>query len=120
MEEKNEIQQKINRDDTGRVINNRELNRLLEESLQKLPLAYRSVFVLREMEGFNIADTAELLKISSINVKVRLNRAKTMLRDQLEKFYTSSDIYEFNEIYCDAIVHGVYNRINQQTNSSWK
>jgi RNA polymerase sigma-70 factor (ECF subfamily) len=118
MEEKQE--QKINREETGRVIANRELSRVLEESLQKLPLSYRSVFILREMEGFSVAETAGLLQITPINVKVRLNRAKTMLREQLEKFYTSSELYEFNEIYCDAIVHGVFNRIHQNTDTSCK
>jgi len=119
MEEKN-ADQKINREETGRVIVNRELSRLLEESLQKLPLSYRSVFVLREIEGFSVAETSELLHISPINVKVRLNRAKTMLRERLEKFYSSSELYEFNEIYCDAIVHGVFNRIHKNTDPSWK
>lgn len=119
MEEKHE-QDKINREETGRVIVNRELSRLLEGSLQKLPLSYRNVFVLREMEGFSVAETAELLHITPINVKVRLNRAKTMLREQLEKFYTSSELYEFNEIYCDAIVQVVFNRIHQNTDPLWK
>ncbi len=35
------------------------------------------------------------------NVKVRLNRAKMMLRKEIEKTYTPEDIYEFNLIYCD-------------------
>jgi RNA polymerase sigma-70 factor (ECF subfamily) len=108
-------QVKINREETGRVIVNRELARLLEISLKNLPLPYRSVFLLRELEGFSIAETADLLEITPINVKVRLNRAKTMLRQQLEKFYTASELFEFNEIYCNAIVHNVFEKIHQQT-----
>jgi RNA polymerase sigma factor (sigma-70 family) len=58
-------------------LNRKEMARLVEYSLEKIPFAYKTVFVLREMEGFSVAETAALLNISTINVKVRLNRAKT-------------------------------------------
>jgi RNA polymerase sigma factor (sigma-70 family) len=56
---------------------NKEFTTVLERALQNLPLNYRTVFVLRQVEGFSVAETAELLKISPVNVKVRFNRAKT-------------------------------------------
>lgn len=96
-----------------KAVANRELSKILEASLQKLPLLYRSVFVLREVEGFNVAETAELLNISNVNVKVRLNRAKALLQKQLEQMYTSAELYEFNLVYCDAIVRSVFERIQQ-------
>jgi RNA polymerase sigma factor (sigma-70 family) len=99
-----------NRETENKVLN-RELARVLEESLQQLPLPYRTVFVLREVEGFNVAETAELLGLTAVNVKVRLNRAKTMLQKQLEKTYTSVDLYEFHFMYCDKIVRNVFERI---------
>ena len=94
-----------------KYVGNRELAKALEDSLQQLPEMYRTVFILREVEGFSVAETADLLNITLINVKVRTNRAKTMLQKQLEKYYTSSDIYEFNLKYCDNIVHKVFERI---------
>jgi RNA polymerase sigma factor (sigma-70 family) len=97
--------------DTEKRVLNRELSRLLEASLQHLPLAYRSVFLLREVEGFSVQETADLLGITPINVKVRLNRAKTMLQKQLERYYSTADLYEFNLIYCDAVVKRVFERI---------
>lgn len=97
--------------DTEKRVLNRELSRLLETSLQHLPLAYRSVFLLREVEGFSVKETADLLAITPINVKVRLNRAKAMLQKQLEQYYTTADLYEFNLVYCDAIVKRVFDRI---------
>ncbi|HEY0356215.1 MAG TPA: sigma factor-like helix-turn-helix DNA-binding protein, partial [Flavisolibacter sp.] len=95
----------------------KELSGMIEFSLQQLPLMYRMVFVLREMEGFNVAETAELLSISTVNVKVRLNRAKAMLQKQLEKLYSSAELYEFNLVYCDGMVQRVFDRIHSiQTN----
>lgn len=90
---------------------NRELGKVLEESLQQIPLAYRSVFVLREIEGFNVAETADLLGLTHVNVKVRLSRARAMLQKQLEKFYSAADLYEFHLKYCDKIVGNVFERI---------
>ncbi|HEX6334251.1 MAG TPA: sigma-70 family RNA polymerase sigma factor [Flavisolibacter sp.] len=97
-----------------KITMNRELSKLLEASLQEIPLIYRTVFVLREIEGFSVAETAELLTISPVNVKVRLNRAKALLQKQLEQFYTRSDIYEFNLVYCDAVVRRTFEAINKQ------
>jgi RNA polymerase sigma factor (sigma-70 family) len=91
---------------------NKEFTAVLEVALQKLPLSYRSVFLLREIEGFSVAETAEMLNISQVNVKVRFNRAKSMLQKQLEHFYISANLYEFNLVYCDKIVNRVYDHIN--------
>lgn len=89
----------------------REFSRVLEHSLEQMPLIYRSVFVLREMEGFNVAETADILNITPINVKVRLNRARAILQKKMEQFYSAAEIYEFNLIYCDAIVRNVFEKI---------
>lgn len=97
---------------TERTVMNRELSKALELSLQQISLPYRCVFILREMEGFSVAETAALLEISPVNVKVRLNRAKTLLQKQLEQLYTATDLYEFNLVYCDAIVKRVFERIS--------
>ena len=97
--------------DTERIVVNKELAKILEESLQHLPMPYRSVFLLREIEGFSVAETAELLNITQVNVKVRTNRAKAMLQKQLEKFYSSMELYEFHLTYCDKIVKKVFEQI---------
>jgi RNA polymerase sigma-70 factor (ECF subfamily) len=94
---------------------NRELSSVLEKSLESIPVIYRSVFVLREVQGFSVAETAELLGITPVNVKVRLNRAKSLLQKQLEQFYTANEIYSFNLIYCDNIVKRVFDEINKKT-----
>lgn len=96
---------------------NRELNKVLESSLEKVPVMYRIIFVLREIEGFSVAETAELLNITTVNVKVRLNRAKAQLKTQIGQFYSNNEIYSFNLIYCDAIVHKVFERIDRMGNA---
>lgn len=84
---------------------------MLERSLQNLPATYRTVFVLREIEGFSVKETAELLGITDTNVKVRLNRAKAQLQKEIEQTYSQSEIYSFNLVYCDGIVQNVFTRL---------
>ncbi|HNP96942.1 MAG TPA: sigma-70 family RNA polymerase sigma factor [Cyclobacteriaceae bacterium] len=96
---------------TNRAVVNNELSRVIEGALQSIPLEYRMVFSLREVSGLNTAETAEVLNISEANVKVRLTRARKMLRTEIEKMYSAEDIFEFNLIYCDQIVQKVMTEI---------
>jgi RNA polymerase sigma-70 factor (ECF subfamily) len=97
---------------TENKIMSKELGNVIESALSKLAFEYRMVFSLRELNGFSIAETAQSLNISESNVKVRLNRAKSMLRTEIEKTYSPDDIYEFNLIYCDQIVNRVMTQIS--------
>ena len=91
---------------------NKELGHVLENALATIPEDYRLVFTLRELNGLSVSETAALTDLSESNVKVRLNRAKTMLRSKIEKVYSSADIYEFNLVYCDTLVERVMSAIN--------
>ncbi len=99
--------------DTYRSVLNNELSNVIVGALTSIPLEYRMVFSLRELNGMSTAETAEALDISETNVKVRLNRAKQMLREKVEKMYTPEDIFEFNLIYCNRIVNGVMKAISK-------
>ncbi len=120
---KNEIMQDVDEystpmftnrnNDTDKVVQNRELGHIIENALEKIPFDYRMVFSLREINGLNVAETAEMLSISEANVKVRLNRAKTMLRSEIEGIYSASKLFEFNLIYCDAMVENIMKKINE-------
>ena len=92
-----------------RSVLNAELNAFIEQALSILPLDYRITFSLREINGLSVAETAETLDISESNVKVRVNRAKNLLRKELEKTYSPQDLFDFNLIYCDAMVGRVMN-----------
>lgn len=94
------------------VLNN-ELSNIVANALISIPLEYRMVFSLRQMNGMSIAETAELLDISETNVKVRLNRARQMLREKVEEMYSPEDIFEFNLIYCNKIADTVMTTINK-------
>ena len=96
---------------TEKIVLNKELSKVLEKSLAEIPLTYRTVFILREVEGFSTAETAELMNSTPVNVKVRLSRAKVLLQKKVENFYSSADIFEFNAVYCDAIVKRVFESI---------
>ena len=100
-----------NNGNTERTVMNKELSRIIETSIEQIPFEYRMVFSLREITGLSVAETAETLEISEANVKARLSRAKAMLRKEIEKKYSSEDIYEFNLIYCDMMVKRVMNEI---------
>lgn len=97
--------------DTNKTVMNRELSLVIENALKDVPLDYRMVFSLREINGLNVIETAEALSISEANVKVRLNRAKTILKKEIEKTYTAKDIFEFNLVYCDAITNNVMKKL---------
>ena len=99
---------------TERTIANRELNSVIERAIMKIAFDYRMVFLLREINGLSVQETAKTLNISETNVKVRLNRAKAMLRKEIEKMYTPDEIFQFNLIYCDKIVDNVMKRISEE------
>ena len=99
--------------DTDKIIQNRELGSIIEKALVQIPLDYRMVFSLRELNGLNVSETAEMLNISEANVKVRLNRAKAMLRKEIESSYSANELFEFNLIYCNAMVENVMKKINE-------
>lgn len=96
---------------TGKSVVNSELKHVLEEAVRKIPEDYRMVFALRELNGMNVNETAEALHITESNVKVRLNRAKAMLRNEIQKTYSPDEIFEFNLIYCAAMVERVMKAI---------
>ncbi|HYG19038.1 MAG TPA: RNA polymerase sigma factor [Ohtaekwangia sp.] len=84
---------------------------LIEQAIDQLPEKYRVIYVLKEVEGMDNSQIAELLQLSDANVKVRLHRAKTLLKDVLYKLSADSTIFEFGNQRCDAIVARVMKRL---------
>jgi RNA polymerase sigma-70 factor (ECF subfamily) len=62
-----------------------ELGRILDEAIQSLKPAYRTVFILRDIEEMSIEETAEALGLSISAVKSRLLRARLQLREKLTR-----------------------------------
>jgi RNA polymerase sigma-70 factor (ECF subfamily) len=90
---------------------NKELKLLLERAVNTLPEKYKLVFVMREVQGMSTNETMEALNIGESNVKIRLNRAKDMLRAELNSYWQPQELYEFNLVRCDVIVNNVMNEL---------
>lgn len=60
----------------------------LELAIRELSPTLRTVFVLRELEGFSVQETAETLHITTDVVKTRLHRARLQLRERLSTYFT--------------------------------
>jgi RNA polymerase sigma-70 factor, ECF subfamily len=65
------------------LVHNNEIRRLLDEALARLDEKHRLVFLLRDVEGLSVRETAEALGLSEANTKVRLLRARLQLREDL-------------------------------------
>lgn len=67
------------------LVQKHEIQRLLDEALAKLDEKHRLVFLLRDVEGFSVKETAEALGLTEANTKIRLLRARLQLREQLTR-----------------------------------
>lgn len=85
----------------------RENRRLLELAIGRLPEKYRMVYMLREVEGMDTFEVAACLQISESNTKVRLHRARTLLKEELYSLAGGAEIFEFGNSRCDNIVDRV-------------
>ena len=97
--------------DTSTVFLKKEFAHVIENAVQQLPEDYRITFALRVLAGLSVADTAALMNTTAVNVKVRLSRARLMLRKAIEQLYSPEDVYEFNLIYCNSIVAAVMSKL---------
>jgi len=92
-----------------------EVRRLLERKIDELPLVFRTVFILREIEEMTVEETAECLSIPDATVRTRLFRARGMLREALarEMDLSSPDVFGFAGERCNRIVAAVLARFRQ-------
>lgn len=90
-----------------------ELRKLLEQSIDALPVAQRAVLMLRDVEELSTTETAEALGISEENVKVRLHRARSLLRKKLyaETSIGKKQAFSFLGARCDQMVRNVLEAI---------
>ena len=76
------------------VYNQAEMNEILTKTIGGLPGGFRTVFVLRDVEGLSTEETAEALQLSVPAVKSRLLRARLQLRERLSKFFQKPKVSE--------------------------
>lgn len=89
-----------------------EVRELLDQALDALSPDSRMVFVLREIEGLDTAETAEALGVSEEAVRTRLLRARgTLRRDLARAGVETPDAYRLHLDRCDRVVGGVLPRL---------
>ncbi|NIA53646.1 RNA polymerase sigma factor [Massilia sp. TW-1] len=88
--------------------------RLIETGIDKLPAAFRTVFVLRAVEELTVEETADTLGIPEATVRTRYFRARAMLREALarEIDFAIEDAFGFDGARCDRIVDTVRRRLD--------
>lgn len=85
---------------------------LVEQAIDQLPEKYKLIYILKEVEGLDHNAIAECLDLSVSNVKVRLHRAKEMLKNTLLQFSSNNNkVFEFGNKRCDKIVEYVMSHI---------
>jgi len=66
--------------------------RQIEEAIDRLPILYRSVLVLRDVEGFSLEEVSRIMETSVPAVKSRLHRARNAVRESLMTYYFDRDL----------------------------
>ena len=91
-----------------------EVRRILERRIDELPIAFRTVFVMREVEDMTVEETAACLAIPSATVRSRLFRARALLREALARDMDSAtvEVFGFLGERCDRIVAAVLARVS--------
>jgi RNA polymerase sigma-70 factor, ECF subfamily len=92
-----------------KVLMRRQIAKLLETAIARLPDTFRPVFVLREIEGLSVEDTAEALQIPEETVKTRLFRARRRLQKELDPELCGalSETFPFAGADCEALTNRV-------------
>jgi len=100
-------------DDPERTMAQREIQHVVERAIDELPEPFRMVFITRVVEGMNVEETADILGVKPETVKTRLHRARTMLRDSVERKIgpVVMDAFPFAGRRCDRLTDAVLTRL---------
>ena len=96
-----------------KLLMRRQIAKLLEAAIARLPDTFRPVFVLREIEGLSVEDTAEALQIPEETVKTRLFRARRRLQKELDPELSGalSETFPFAGADCEAMTERVLTKL---------
>jgi RNA polymerase sigma-70 factor (ECF subfamily) len=100
--------------DPERAAAGREFSGMVEQAIDGLPEIYRTVLIMREVEGMSTLETAAVLDVEADVVKTRLHRARTSLREAIEERLGGQmkNAYTFGNERCDRVVAAVLTRLN--------
>jgi RNA polymerase sigma-70 factor (ECF subfamily) len=90
--------------------------RMLERRIDELPVAFRTVFVMREVEDMSVEETAACLGIPPATVRTRLFRARALLRESLARELDAAtvDVFGFAGARCDRVVEKTLSMLNAE------
>jgi RNA polymerase sigma-70 factor (ECF subfamily) len=97
-----------------------EIRRVIEAAVDQLPVAFRSVFMLRAIEQMSIDETAACLGIPGETVKTRFHRANKLLRQALTRQFGAifDGAFPFLGSRCDRLVMRVLERLGLSAETS--
>ncbi|GGO16824.1 RNA polymerase sigma factor [Iodidimonas muriae] len=89
-----------------------QMRKLIEQRIDQLPEAFRTVFVLRAIEEMSVEDVAQAMDIPEATVRTRFFRARSLLRESLaqDMDITIGEVFSFDGARCDRIVASVIER----------
>ncbi len=99
-----------------RELANSQLRQVLEDCIDELPDAFRTVFMMRAVEQCSVQSVAEILDIKEATVKTRFHRARKLLQERLQELgdVAHVGVHEFAGHRCDMIVRNVLARLTSQ------
>jgi RNA polymerase sigma-70 factor, ECF subfamily len=99
-----------------RQLANAQLRKVLENCIDELPDAFRSVFMLRAVEHCSISTVAEILDLKEATVKTRFHRARMLLQKRLLEYGDTGgiELHEFAGERCDTIVRNVIRQLEHR------
>jgi len=100
-------------EDPEKSMAQRQIQYVVEHAIDELPDPFRMVFITRVIEGMNVEETAEILGLKPETVKTRLHRARTMVRDNVEKKIgpVVMEAFPFAGKRCERLTQAVLNRL---------
>jgi len=100
-------------EDPEKSMAQRQIQNVVEHAIDELPDAFRVVFITRVIEGMNVEETAEILQLKPETVKTRLHRARTMLRENVEKKIgpVVMEAFPFAGRRCERLTQAVLKRL---------
>src|SRR5262249_3279487 len=107
----------IDHEESAMSLRRREAGAMLREHIDALPASMRAVLMLRAVEGLGTRETAECLDLPEGAVKVRLHRAKAMLRKRMAAEFVDElkHVHAFDGARCDRIVRNVMQKWADRT-----
>ncbi|MGO4839432.1 sigma factor-like helix-turn-helix DNA-binding protein, partial [Rhizobiaceae sp. 2RAB30] len=90
-----------------------QVRQILEHAVDGLPDLFRIVFILRDVEGLSVEETARHLAIKPETVKTRLHRARKLMRAAIEERLSAAfgDLFPFDGARCAGMADGVVARL---------